>query len=96
MTDRDTSAPDAGASISELEADIEQTRHELGDTVEALAAKLDVKANLKSSTDQVKANLKGSAEQTATNAVAAVSNNWREFAIVGVWAGLVTLIWKKL
>ena len=36
------------------------------------------------------------AENAATNAVAAVSNNWREIAIVGVWAGLVTLIWKKL
>jgi hypothetical protein len=96
MTDRDTSAPDAGASISELEADIEKTRHELGDTVEALAAKLDVKANLKSSTDQVKANLKSSAEQTTTNAVAAVSNNWREITIVAVWAALVRLIWKKL
>jgi hypothetical protein len=86
MTDRDTSdAPDAGASISELQADIEQTRHELGDTVEALAAKLDVKAQVKSSTDQAKA-----------NAVAAVSSNWREIAVVAVWAALVTLVWKKL
>ena len=96
MTDRDTSAPDAGASISDLEADIAKTRHELGDTVEALAAKLDVKANLKSSTDQVKANLKSSAEQTATNAVSAISTNRREITIVAVWAALVTLIWKKL
>lgn len=85
MTDRDTSAPDAGASISELEADIERTRHELGDTVEALAAKLDVKTNLKNSTDQAKA-----------NAVATVSSNWREITIVAVWATLVTLVWKKL
>jgi hypothetical protein len=86
MTDRDTSdAPDAGASISELQADIEQTRHDLGDTVEALAAKLDVKAQVKSSTDQAKA-----------NAVEAVSSNWREIAVVAVWAALVTLVWKKL
>ena len=37
--------PDAG--IDDLQADIEQTRHELGETVEALSAKLDVKERTK-------------------------------------------------
>jgi hypothetical protein len=37
-------APEQGASADELEADIERTREELGETVEALAGKLDVKA----------------------------------------------------
>jgi Protein of unknown function (DUF3618) len=35
--------PEKGASADELEADIERTRQELGETVEALTGKLDVK-----------------------------------------------------
>jgi ElaB/YqjD/DUF883 family membrane-anchored ribosome-binding protein len=34
----------SGASPAQIEREIEQTREELGDTVEALAAKTDVKA----------------------------------------------------
>jgi len=45
--------PDAG--IGDLEADIEATRKELGDTVEALSAKLDVKQQAKDKVDQTKA-----------------------------------------
>jgi hypothetical protein len=37
--------PDAG--IDDIQADIEQTRHDLGQTVEALQAKLDVKERTK-------------------------------------------------
>jgi ElaB/YqjD/DUF883 family membrane-anchored ribosome-binding protein len=37
--------PDAG--IDDIQGDIEQTRHELGQTVEALQAKLDVKERTK-------------------------------------------------
>jgi hypothetical protein len=90
----DTIGP--GTSADELEADIRRTRQDLGDTVEALAAKLDVKAQLKSSTDQAKANLKSSADRARADAVGAVSANWREIAVVAVWATLVTLVWKKL
>ncbi|MET0449224.1 MAG: DUF3618 domain-containing protein, partial [Aeromicrobium sp.] len=78
MTGRSLDTIEPGTSADELEADIRRTRQDLGDTVEALAAKLDVKAQIKSSTDQAKANLARSADQARVNAVEAVSSNWRE------------------
>lgn len=68
----------------DLEAEIEQTRHQLGETVEALSDKLDVKAHVKSSADHAKG-----------QAVKTVSHNWREIAVVATWAALVTIVWKK-
>jgi Protein of unknown function (DUF3618) len=63
----------AGAAVSageagertpeEIQADIERTREELGDTVEALAAKTDVKARAHERVEEIKENLKGKAEQ---------------------------------
>jgi exopolyphosphatase/pppGpp-phosphohydrolase len=41
-------------SPEEIRASIEQTRQELGDTVEELAAKTDVKAHAKAKVEQVK------------------------------------------
>jgi hypothetical protein len=43
--DRPEPGPDAG--IDDIEADIEQTRNELGQTVEALSSKLNVKERAK-------------------------------------------------
>lgn len=71
-------------SVAELEEDIRRSRQELGETVEALSAKLDVKAQIKSSTDQAR-----------THAVDAASAHWREAVVIAVWAALVTIIWKK-
>jgi uncharacterized protein (DUF3084 family) len=49
MTGPDPSHPEPGpdASIDDIRADIENTREELGETVEALSAKLDVKERTK-------------------------------------------------
>ncbi|MDV3134939.1 DUF3618 domain-containing protein [Mycobacterium sp. 29Ha] len=44
--------PDAG--IEDIEADVEQTRKELGETVEALADKLNVKARAKEKATETK------------------------------------------
>ena len=44
--------PDAG--IDDIEADIEQTRHELGETVQALSSKLDVKERAKEKVGETK------------------------------------------
>ena len=46
MTEADRSAPEPGpeAGIEDLQADIERTRAQVGQTVEALSDKLDVKA----------------------------------------------------
>jgi ElaB/YqjD/DUF883 family membrane-anchored ribosome-binding protein len=45
----------------ELEKEIEQTREQLGETVEALAAKVDVKARAQEELGQLTARLKGKA-----------------------------------
>jgi hypothetical protein len=49
MTGPNQARPEPGsdAGIDDIQADIEQTRHELGHTVEALQAKLDVKERTK-------------------------------------------------
>ena len=46
--------PDADATVEDIQADIEATRHELGQTVEALSAKLDVSAQAKQKVDDAK------------------------------------------
>ena len=49
MTGPDPNQPEPGpdAGIDDIQADIEHTRKELGETVEALSAKLDVKERTK-------------------------------------------------
>lgn len=47
-------APQQAASTAELRADIERTRLALGDTVEALAGKTDVKARAKGKVAEVR------------------------------------------
>ena len=53
-----TTSPDGQ---QELEKEIEQTRERLGDTVEALAAKVDVQAQAQEKLSQLTARLKGKA-----------------------------------
>jgi acetylornithine deacetylase/succinyl-diaminopimelate desuccinylase-like protein len=48
-----------------LAAEIEQTRHELGETVEALVAKTDVKARAQHKAAEVTENLRGKAQTAA-------------------------------
>jgi transcription initiation factor TFIIIB Brf1 subunit/transcription initiation factor TFIIB len=72
------------SNTRELEADLEETRQHLGETIDALGEKLDVKAHVKSSADQAK-----------DRAVETVSSNWREIAVVAAWAALVTIVWKR-
>ena len=57
-------------SPEEIRADIEQTREEVGDTVEALAAKTDVKGQAKAKVESVKEKFSGAkdgAERTPTS-----------------------------
>jgi chromosome segregation ATPase len=56
-----------GGDRDALRADIQQTRAELGETVEALAAKADVKARLKDSAAQAKEDVKARLKGTATH-----------------------------
>ena len=53
-------------SPEEIRADIEQTREDLGDTVEALSAKTDVKAQAKAKVDSVKEKVGGATPASVT------------------------------
>jgi hypothetical protein len=55
MTMEDVQKNGASQDLDELRAEIERTRAELGDTVQALAAKADVKARAKDQVEQTKA-----------------------------------------
>jgi hypothetical protein len=50
----DAPEPDADLSAQELQADIERTRAQLGNTVDALSAKLDVKAQTRHKMESLK------------------------------------------
>ena len=52
-------------SPDEIRADIDETREELGDTVEALAAKTDVKGQAKAKVESVKEKVTGAKEGAA-------------------------------
>ena len=56
MTDAESGKPEPGpdAGVEDIQADIEATRTELGQTVEALSAKLDVKQQAKQKVDDTK------------------------------------------
>jgi uncharacterized protein YdbL (DUF1318 family) len=55
-------------SPDEIRADIEQTREEVGDTVEALAAKSDVKAQARERVEEVKGNVRAKADEVKAKA----------------------------
>ena len=83
MSEKNGSAPKP--SINELRADIRQTREELGETVQALAAKADVKARAKDQVEQTKQKVKAQAVEAtervrdaAVAAAGAVSGKVRE------------------
>jgi hypothetical protein len=73
MTGPDTSqrepGPDAG--IDDIQADIEHTREELGETVEALSAKLDVKERTKQKAIETKDRIAEKTHETKERVVQA-------------------------
>ena len=83
--------PAGGASASEIEADIERTRERLGETIDALGAKLDVKAQLQDTAGQAKANVADAAMQTTRNA----ASHWQEIAVVALTAAALSIVWKR-
>jgi len=54
----------ADASVEEIQADIDKTRHELGQTVETLVAKADVKGRAKEKASDTKDRITEKATQT--------------------------------
>jgi Protein of unknown function (DUF3618) len=86
--------PDAGAD--EIQADIERTREELGDTVGALSAKLDVKQRTRQKAAETKERVVGSAQnlrQVATQDPNVKMSLIAVLAIGALAAGL--LVWKR-
>ncbi|MEV6692436.1 DUF3618 domain-containing protein [Micromonospora sp. NPDC051196] len=69
-----------------LRAEIRRTRVELGETMEALAAKADVKKRLKSSADQARERVRGQAAMTVAR-VRAQTGLSREVAADGARSG---------
>ncbi len=61
-------ADDGPRDPDQIRRDIEQTRHELGDTVAAVAEKADVKAQAKAKVDDVKQRVSGKKDEFADRA----------------------------
>ncbi|MBY0285783.1 MAG: DUF3618 domain-containing protein [Mycobacteriaceae bacterium] len=62
--------PGPDADIQDIEADAEQTRKELGETIEALADKLDVKGRAKDKASETKEHVVEKAAETKDQVVA--------------------------
>jgi hypothetical protein len=86
--------PDAG--IDDIQGDIEQTRHELGQTVEALQAKLDVKERTKEKVADAKERV---VDRADTLRHTATDNPKRTVPVIAiVLVGALTLgivIWRR-
>ena len=62
-------------SPEEIRADIDKTREEVGDTVEALTAKTDVKAQARGRIEEIKAKAKSSTPESGQQVVEKVREN---------------------
>jgi hypothetical protein len=100
MSQPESARPEPGpeANIDDIQTDIEQTRQDLGETVEALTAKMDVKQRTKDKAADTKEALvdKAHAMQHATidDGRAKVTVPVAAVAVVGVGA-LVWLLWRR-
>lgn len=83
---------EADARVNEIVDDIERTREELGDTIDAIAAKLNVKSQMKKTVSQAKANVVDSAGET----VGTAQQRWPEVAVVLVTAVAVLIVWRRM
>jgi len=96
MTAADRPEPGPEAGIDDIQADIEQTRGELGQTVEALSHKLDVKEQAKEKAAETKERV---AEKADTLRHAATDNPKRTIPaaaiIVAGAAALAFVIWRR-
>lgn len=94
MTTPDSARPEPGpsAGIDDIEADIEQTREELGETVAALSSKLDVKERAKQKAADTKERV---AERADTLRHTATDNPSRTVPIAAIVV-LVLLGWIVL
>lgn len=75
MTTSNGTTTDSGnPDIDKIQADIEQTRQELGETVDALTAKLDVKSRARARLDDTKQRAAGQVQLAQTRATDLTKN----------------------
>jgi hypothetical protein len=77
-TSPDTEAAKESRSPEEIRAEIHDTQAELGDTVEALAAKTDVKAQARQRVEEVKGNVQAKREEFTGKARDATPDSARQ------------------
>ena len=99
--------PGPDADISDIEADIEQTRAELGETVEALTAKMDVKGRAQEKVDETKERARDKVDETKQRVVekadavrhTATDNPQRTIPVAAIAAlaalAVGILIWRR-
>jgi MYXO-CTERM domain-containing protein len=94
MAERETDGPTEGTvqrtplTPEQIEAEIERTRDELGETVAALAEKTDVKKHAREKVDEAKAR----ADQTAAAAAEAAQRNPAPVIAAAVAVALVGIV----
>jgi hypothetical protein len=95
MTGADPQRPEPGpdATIDDIQADIEQTRTELGQTVGALSAKLDVKQRVADKKSEVKHRVAEKSQQVRSQAQAKPAVPVAAVALVVLILGII--IWKR-
>lgn len=82
----DAQEKDPAVEAEELREEIEETRGELGDTVEQLSEKADVKAQAQAKVDDAKQQAQAKAEQVKENPAPVAG-------IAGGIAALILLLW---
>jgi hypothetical protein len=79
---------------AELKQEIERTREQLGETVEALAAKADVKAQARAKASQITGRLRSRTAQARQQAAVAAGRDRRVQLVMA--AGAVVLAWLAI
>jgi Pyruvate/2-oxoacid:ferredoxin oxidoreductase gamma subunit len=85
-------AGDQTRSPEQIESDIEATRGQLADTVEALAEKTDVKAQAKAKATEAKANAQAKAQEAAETVK---TDRTVQYALAGATAAIVLIVLLK-
>ena len=92
MTDAGTGPEASAADAAVVRAQIAETRQALGDTVEALVAKTDVKGRVTAKVDQRKAQLHDQGERVIAQARNAAENARRRPIPIAVVAALLAVL----
>jgi hypothetical protein len=110
MTNRDfPDEPGPKAGIDDLERDLERTREQLGDTIDAISAKLDVKTQMKDTASRARANVVDStshAKDVVADKVGEVAGSdtvtrlrarpWPTLALAAAFIVAGVIVWRRV